>query len=116
MFTKEAPVTICSQKRCLSPYVHKRGACHHMFTKEAPVTICSQKRRLSPYVVTKFWPNVLMSIKDEPFHTVKVFMPKRCVSADIEDINTAKVALHLTYNATCDKTKSHILAIEKKNT
>jgi hypothetical protein len=46
-------------------------------------------------------------------------MPKRYGSAisdvDIEDINTAKVALHLIYKGTCDKTKSYIFAIEKKN-
>jgi hypothetical protein len=49
-------------------------------------------------IVTKFGPTVLMSITDEPFDTVKVFMTKRNCSAfwdtDI-DINTAKVSLYL---------------------
>jgi hypothetical protein len=67
-------------------------------------------------IVTKFRPIVLMSIRDAPFHTVKVIMTKRYGSAfsdaDIEDINTAKVSLHLIYKETCDKTKSYILTIE----
>jgi len=40
-------------------------------------------------IVTKFGPTVLMSIRDTPFYTVKVFMPKRYGSvfsdADVED-------------------------------
>jgi len=44
--------------------------------------------------VTKFGPTVLMSIRDVPLHTVKVFMPKHYGSAfsdaDVEDINTEK--------------------------
>jgi hypothetical protein len=45
-------------------------------------------------IVTKFGPNILMSIADEPDRTGKVFMPKRYGSefsdVDIEDIDTAK--------------------------
>jgi hypothetical protein len=70
-------------------------------------------------IITKFGPNVLKSIRNAPFDTVKVFMSKRYGSdfsdVDVEDINTEKVSLHLIYKGTCDKTKSHILAIEKKN-
>jgi hypothetical protein len=44
-------------------------------------------------------------------------MPKRYGStfsdADIEDINTEKVSLHLVYKGICDKTILHILTIEK---
>ena len=46
-------------------------------------------------IVTKFGPTILMSIRNAPFHTVKMFMPKRygyaSSDADIEDINTEKV-------------------------
>jgi hypothetical protein len=42
-----------------------------------------------------------MSIRDAPFHTVKVFMPELYGSAfsdvNIEDINTVKFNLNLTY-------------------
>jgi len=69
-------------------------------------------------IVTKFGPTVLMSIMDAPFHIVKMFMPKPYGSAisdvDIEDINTAKVSLHLIYKEKCVKTKSYTLAIDKK--
>jgi hypothetical protein len=67
--------------------------------------------------VTKFGPTVLLSTRDTSFHTLKVFMPKRYGSvfsdADIEDINTEKVLLHLVYKRICDKTILHILTIEK---
>jgi putative transposon-encoded protein len=69
--------------------------------------------------VTKFGSTVLISIRDTSFHTVKVFIPKRYGSAfsdaEIEDINTEKLSLHLIYKGTCDKTKSHISALEKKS-
>jgi hypothetical protein len=45
-------------------------------------------------IITKFWPTVLLNIRDTSFNTVKVFIPKRYGSifsdADIEDINTEK--------------------------
>jgi hypothetical protein len=68
-------------------------------------------------IVTKFRPTVLLNIMDTPFHTVKVFMPKRYGSvfsdSDIENINTEKVSLHLVYKGICDKNTLHILTIEK---
>jgi hypothetical protein len=68
-------------------------------------------------IVTKFWPIVLMSVRNAPFYTVKAFMPKLYglvfSYADIEDINTEKVLLHLIYKETFDNNKSHTLAIKK---
>jgi hypothetical protein len=68
-------------------------------------------------IVTKFWPTVLLSNRNTSFHTVKVFIPKHYGSvfsdADIEDINTEKMSLHLVYKGICDKTILHILAIVK---
>jgi hypothetical protein len=44
-------------------------------------------------------------------------MPKRYGSvfsdADLEDINTEKVSLHLVYKGICDKSTLHFLTIEK---
>jgi hypothetical protein len=55
--------------------------------------------------------------QDTSFNTVKVFIFKPYGSvfsdADIVDINTEKVSLHLVYKGICDKTILHILAIEK---
>ena len=60
--------------------------------------------------VTKFGPTVLMSIRDAPFHVMKVFVPKRYGStfsvADIEDINTVNVSLHLIY-------KGHVIKLNR---
>jgi hypothetical protein len=71
-------------------------------------------------IVTKFGPTVLLKIRDTSFNTVKMFIPERYGSvfsdADIEDINTEKVSLHLVYKGMCDKTILHILAIEKQMT
>jgi hypothetical protein len=68
-------------------------------------------------IVTKFGPTALLNVRDTSFNTVKVFIPKRYGSvfsdADIEDINTEKVSLHLVYKGICDKILLHILAIEK---
>jgi hypothetical protein len=38
------------------------------------------------------------------------------LDADIEDINSEKVSLHLVYKGICDKTILHILTIEKQMT
>jgi hypothetical protein len=68
-------------------------------------------------VVTKYGPTVLLSIKDKPYNTIKVFIPKRYSTifseADTNSINAQNVLLHLVYKGMCDKSKSYILGIEE---
>jgi len=68
-------------------------------------------------VVTKYGHAVLLSIKDKPYNTIKVFLPKRYSAVVFEDdimsVNTHKVMLHLVYSAKCEKSISYILGIEE---
>jgi hypothetical protein len=60
-----------------------------------------------------------MSIMDAPFHIVKMFMPKpygyTISGVDIEDINTAKVSLHLIYKETLLKLNRTPWPLTRKN-
>jgi hypothetical protein len=68
-------------------------------------------------VVTKYGPTVLLCIKDRPYNTIQVFIPKRYntvfIEEDINSINEQNVLLHLVYKGMCDKSKSYILGIEE---
>jgi hypothetical protein len=69
-------------------------------------------------ITTKFEPTFLLSIRDQPFNVVKVFMPRRYSTAfsdrDIQKINTQSVKLNLVYRGHCSKSNSYVLCTEQQ--
>jgi hypothetical protein len=68
-------------------------------------------------ILTKFFPTVLLRIKEKPYNIVKCVLPKRYSSVitdeDIESINTQRASLTLIYKGQCEKSKLYILCIEE---
>jgi hypothetical protein len=67
-------------------------------------------------VYTRFGPTILLTLADPVLRPLKVFLPRRYADvfsdADVEDINSSKVRLHLVYKGQCTETKSFKLEIE----
>jgi len=63
-------------------------------------------------------PAIVLAIRDTPDRILKVFMPRRFYSAisdeDLEDINSAKVALNLVYKGQCVNTHAFKVTIENQ--
>lgn len=68
-------------------------------------------------VTTKYGLAILISIKENSFSTVKVFLPKRYSVVfdddDIASINAKSITLYLVYKGTCTKSNSYILNLEQ---
>jgi len=69
-------------------------------------------------IATRFGPAIVLAIHDTPDRILKVFMPRRFYSAfsdeDLEDVNSAKVALYLVYKGQCVNTHAFKVTIENQ--
>ena len=67
-------------------------------------------------IATRFGPAIVVAIRDIPDRILKVFMPRRFYSAfsddDLEDTNSAKVALNLVYKGQCVNTRTFKVTTE----
>jgi hypothetical protein len=69
-------------------------------------------------VATQFGSAIVIAIRDTPYRILKVFMPRRFYSAfsdeDLEEMNSAKVALNLVYKIQCVNTHAFKVTIESQ--
>ena len=69
-------------------------------------------------VATRFGPAIIVAIRDTPNRILKVFMPRRFYSAfsdeELEEINSAKVALNLVYKGQCVNTHAFKVTVESQ--
>ena len=69
-------------------------------------------------VATRFGPAIVLAIRVTPNRILKVFMPRRFYSAfsdeDLEELNSAKVALNLVYKGQCFNTHAIKVTVENQ--
>jgi hypothetical protein len=68
-------------------------------------------------VETKYVITILMILRDSPFTTIKVFLPRRygaiIENEDLNYINFRRVFRNLIFKGKCEKTNSKIMVLEK---
>ena len=69
-------------------------------------------------VATRFGPAIVLAIRDTPDRILKVLMPVMFDSAfsdaDLEEINSGKVALNLVYKGQCVNTHAFKVTVESQ--
>ena len=67
-------------------------------------------------ISTRYGPSVLLTITVGPSDNARVFLPTRYTQvftdADLADVNTGRLHLHLIYRGTCPQTHSYMLDLE----